>query len=759
MVVIGRGGRSPLHRTDIVSSAAKRRQVRDGKIDIRTFDWQGRNWDLFDRVSIVSYGLGTLTFNNLSKAQIVPAIQPDDPNQDPEPVTGGVETEIVASLKGPFGGPSEIVATMGTNFQIAGEGYLVGTEGEVDNEWDVVSSEELKKVGRESLLQNADGSVRQKLDDDDFVSRMWRAHPRFRNMPMSPLTATQDDCLEWLLLSRRARGQLRTRMSAGWMFIPSEVRTLGGQQFVDPEGGLPQEVEDWEEPFGANADQDPFLEELIDVMTAPLKDEDDLAGVVPWLLVGPGDQANNIRQQPWRRSDEETADHERRTELAKSIAIGLDWPVEKVLGMGESSYWNAWQIDQSAFEEHLDPLLQLVLSSFTVGWYRPMLLEMGVAPEVVAKSLLWRDLSSFGQLSAWSRATDAFDREAIGLEALRKYGRFSEEDAPDDDELEERREAKKTVEVVESGDEDEAPSDEDPGPAEPSEEEEVAASVGVTAAVGDSTMARLAAIDQGLMSRITTAGDAAVGRALEKAGAKIRSRTSNDKEQFAQIADVPNEEIGQVLGKWYVTEQLQFTDDDLIDEATFDKLEGQVDRWIEDAQKEAHAAVTGLVDSEPVRDLEDEERNRLGATELILGYLVALSLSRLFTPSSDPEQGEVRAGAVSPLPIMEAMSVAGGGGTSAPLPTSYEQGIGNGTTVTGWLEDGGFFVEGFRWVYGDPGARETTFQPHLDLDASEFASWDDPVVANFTTWPSASHFYPQDHGGCLCSFERIVFQA
>lgn len=744
-VTIGSGGRRRRASRQPILAAGQRRKVKNGRIDIRTFEWQKRNWDLLDRVGVVGYGMG-LTHNTLSKAQIIPAILPNNPDEDPEPSTAPDEIDLINAFRGPFGEAPDLVATAGVNFGVAGEAYVLGTP---EEGYDIVSSEQLQQLSTQAVLLGPDGQVQRKLTDDDYVARIWRAHPRFREMPHAQLTAAADDCLEWLLLSRKARGHLRTRLSAGYLFIPNEINPAKMQEFVTEEG---EEAEgEWEEPNGANMDADELMEELIAIMTRPLLDEDDLAGVVPWLLRGPGEAGQHIRQEAWRRSDEEQADSERRMELIKTIGGALDWPVEKVLGMGDSSYWNAWQIDASSFEEHFEPGLRGILRSLTIAWYRPMLEEMGMSPEEARKRIMWRDLSAFQPEPDFDQAAVAHERLVISDEALRRYGRFDEDrDAPDEAELERRKPV-----IIEAPVEEESTPE---GGAEPGsdEAEDVAASL-VAASTqerdAERLAGRLASIDHGLLTRITSAADRELNRALTQAGARIRSKVVN-KEEASILKDTPNELVGRHLGALYVRQTLQLEDGDLIPPGTFRQLERDLERWIRQAQDAAADEVESFT-GQVLRNESDEEEGASTAVALIIGILVALALGRLFTSRPSPDEGEIAETSIPPNEIMEALSVAGGAGMVAPIGNTFDQGIGNGQRVREWMEAAGFFTEGYRWSYGDPSARDANFEPHRRLDGTEFVSWEESALANIGGWPGVSHYYPQDHGGCLCSYERI----
>lgn len=148
-VVIGGQSRRPGRSRQPIVAAASRRVVRDGRLDIRSYEWQKRNWELFDRVGVVSYGIGTLTYNTLSKAQIIPALLPENPNDDPEPIEDGLEVELLDSLRGRYGEAPDITATAAVNFQVGGEAWLWGN---AESEYDILSTEQLQQMGQSTVI-------------------------------------------------------------------------------------------------------------------------------------------------------------------------------------------------------------------------------------------------------------------------------------------------------------------------------------------------------------------------------------------------------------------------------------------------------------------------------------------------------------------------------------------------------------------------------------------------------------------------------
>jgi hypothetical protein len=59
-------------------------------------------------------------------------------------------------------------------------------------------------------------------------------------------------------------------------------------------------------------------------------------------------------------------------------------------------------------------------------------------------------------------------------------------------------------------------------------------------------------------------------------------------------------------------------------------------------------------------------------------------------------------------------------------------------------------MTGYTW---QTGMTLRPFPPHADLDGVEFATFDDPVLANDGDFPDISSFLPGDHSGCACDWQ------
>jgi hypothetical protein len=75
--------------------------------------------------------------------------------------------------------------------------------------------------------------------------------------------------------------------------------------------------------------------------------------------------------------------------------------------------------------------------------------------------------------------------------------------------------------------------------------------------------------------------------------------------------------------------------------------------------------------------------------------------------------------------------------------------ISTGDSVTSYLEDAGTETAGYEWIHGSP---LKPFEPHEDLDGTQFTDWTDDALTNGDDWPPVPYFVPGDHEGCTCDY-------
>lgn len=817
-VLVAAARRVPLDDSKAAKKAAGKRA-----------DWQEDAWAYFDLVPEIKYATWFLG-NAMAKLRLfVATADPEDPTAEPipvdderSPISTAVATQAqyeLARLAGGGGGGGsnslgEILREANMNLEIAAEGYLVGFGARIDEEtgreisperWEIKSVSEVETKdarlpdGRKATTVVLDGPGDQAgtpLDPDlDTAIRFWQRHPRWGSTPDCSMRGVLDECETLLVLSRQARAESRSRLPAGILVTPAEF---------DYGSAAETAADDGEEAIG-----DPFLNALVIALTEPIQDESSPAGLAPLLARVPSAPGDNLRDRFFHidlaRKTDEALDARIKTRIDR-IARGLNLPVEVVMGHQQTTFANAEQVDQDTFEDHLEPRAILLCDIFTGEFLRQQLREAfatadGIVPDAVEDEIrnvfVWYDASRLvASPDLAGGADEAFDKQAISVDAYRKYKGYGEDDAPDDADL---RDAT-LLSIVRSapslapsllpfvrGFEDvriEAPA----ADGAPSDEEATAAAQAAVALLSargipvpaplaltaaprvpeDNPGRRLVEIDRDLRARLLVLADRTMTRALERAGNIIKSKAPASR---ALVRHVPSDRVGATLGRSIVA-SAGINPDDLLAGA-FDSMEDQFLAWGAHAQEEAielaSTVAGGFTKAErealKLRQAEDLAEAWAWARET----LEAQAAARLFDPNAFlDEVGEVDPNLrIQAGIIRQAMTRAGGtrgvqtGGAGeawialADGGTRPAGGIGTGELIREALTSHDVSVEAYRWVYG-PAARKAPFLPHMDLDGIVFENFDDEVLANSDSFPETSHYLPGDHAGCLCDFEPVI---
>jgi hypothetical protein len=170
-------------------------------------------------------------------------------------------------------------------------------------------------------------------------------------------------------------------------------------------------------------------------------------------------------------------------------------------------------------------------------------------------------------------------------------------------------------------------------------------------------------------TRLLTASDIAVARALERAGARTRAKGKRDATITAALkanGDPDNGAVCASLGKTRVKTRLALTEVDLVDDAAFTALFGQWNKWVGGAQATMFAEVGKLGSMEAhVTALEHRAARDLKSGWAVLNEgLLATGRKRLFglAETEAPPRGEYDPNAiVTPGLVRHALVVAGEG--------------------------------------------------------------------------------------------------
>lgn len=301
---------------------------------------------------------------------------------------------------------------------------------------------------------------------------------------------------------------------------------------------------------------------------------------------------------------------------------------------------------------------------------------------------------------------------------------------------------------------------------------------------------RHVAIERDLRTRLLQLADSAVGRTLEKAGMRVKSKAAGargtkaaagmSRSAFAAMfADCQPREIPSLLGADAVR-ALGLQDTQLLD-GSLTELQGRFQLLVKRAQHAAAMAAAqaaGQDDYNPDALDEEMQPHRDAGWAIMAAGLSSLALGLLYNPHpSAPEVGEFDDSALVPPGLVRAALDRAGGaregdtrtirGAEVPQPTSPSTaedavpvgGATAGPEMQATFEDQlGISQDGMTWIYGDA-PRSKEFQPHKDLDGQTFTGWDDPILTNTGDWPDYDHYFCGDHNGCECDAALSYTQA
>lgn len=713
--------------------------------------------------------------------------------------------EIVAGFAARDGGQGVLLERLGVNLFVAGEALLVNravaerrpTAAERPEQVPTVMDWEVRAVGEIRKAQTGDGMVivdtpDQRdgipLEGDAYVERVWRKHARWSGWADSNFRAAVGVLEELDLLARLSRASIRSRLLAGMLTLPDELDFGDADQ---PAGE------------GNGGSRVTFDREIAEAMTAVIGDEADPNTVAPLVLRGPvallGSDAVRVIEFPRRYGEDERAEYE---EAVKRLGRTLDLPVERIVGMADLNHWTAWQVDDTTYEAYIEPLVDVAREALTYGLLRPLLTEEGCPPEVVERLLVNADPSALvRQPDRGKTASEGHGLFTLSDEAWRQANGFSAADAPSDDELRRRLAMTRSTLSAEvftflleevgllpagtaekvaamkpaggqsapAGNSGAEPVDEQGIPDGEGDQPEARAAV-VAAASRLVAAHSLSLADRVLRERVTTAADAVVSRAVERAGAKLRTRAQKHTDTRAALrnaGDVPNTEVGRVLGDAVVSALAN--DEDLFGDA-FEDLHSRFDQWTADVQADALdtlASVAEVSDTERTSIEREQAEDREQAWGWLLGALLALASAKLRGGDIADTDGEFDPSIVVPPGLVrEALAMAGGErverAAQGGLLTVTGQpvgGVATGRVIRLAFAQGGFPWSGYVWNYG-LAPRQQPFEPHRALAGAEFATWDDPLLANAAgVWPYVAHFHPGDHWYCRCDFAPVIAEA
>lgn len=459
------------------------------------------------------------------------------------------------------GGRSGLLGAYGRLMFLTGEALLFVSIDKDDNteQWEMLSSDELRIQG-ENMTRYKAPSIEaenyqspteddyEPINDDTAVAyRLWKRHPRFSYLADSTMQGVLDVCEELVLLTQAVRARAKSRLASSGILI------VNGKVLPSPAEPTPDE----------DPEEDVFLNDLTDAMTAPIVDEGAASSVVPLVVRVDVEDIDKVMKHiqivdPTQLYPETGL----RYECVQRLAIGLDLPPEILTGLHDSNHWSAWQVDEQTWKAHLQPVAQQLVDDLTSAYFRPSLRKENVDG--------WQDyVISFDAAAIINhpdRGRDAKEVHALGAlsdEALRDATGFDDEDAPNEQEqwkwigiklrdatYVKYGEPSVRLGGVMTGPDQIIDSSDDPaagGGSADVKKVPPAAPDDTTHAVPGEVIGSLNG-NTVIVSRILGASDLSLLRARELAGARLKSHAKRDKEAQATLEGVKASQAAATLG-------------------------------------------------------------------------------------------------------------------------------------------------------------------------------------------------------------------
>lgn len=536
-------------------------------------EWQQRCWNAYRNVEVAQYGINWQA-DKLSKLRLFVATQPADRSLPPVPSTDKRAIAALDRLKRPYGTHAKLIRAAVMNLGIAGEFQLVGLDQGVmgKERWNVYSSSEVVPGPEGFQIVEQGQTVGRTLTKNDFVLRIWNQDPQWSSLATSPMRAILGPCSDIVWLDMLVRATARQRIAlAGILKVPSEL-SFGPTDDT--------ESDDSEE-------MDPFITELMEACMASLKDEESMNAAMPVIIRGAAEYLRDLTQESLDRPFDEQIGHLLEKAIRR-VGMGINLPMEITTGLGDTTHWAASAITQDAYNSHLDPIALRLVNDLTYGFFWPTL-EIG-DPTAEDVPFIWYDPSEIIAQPDMAKVMQyGHESGAVSHKAWRRQFNVPETDAPDEMEMLDRaimRRGNVDPFITESYFKTIAPQIPWDRPAnQTGQQNQVQDPAQMESAPGDTPTetAPLYPSDSHTVpvesaGFLLGAADAAVRRALDLAGTRLRTKVQKDKETYALIASATSFRVAAILGPDRVDPLLPEKPEDIF-EGAFGNLREQFFLW------------------------------------------------------------------------------------------------------------------------------------------------------------------------------------
>jgi hypothetical protein len=370
--------------------------------------WQDAAWHFYNTIGEYAYAVNWVG-NLLSRAKLFATR--DDGNGPRRLPADDPASEYLDSLFLDSQGKATALQQIGVHYTVAGEAYIVGTDGPDGDHWEVVASSRISNQNGNWIV---DGMP---LTGTPLVIRIWRPHPVEKNAATSPSRAALPILSEIERLTMHVAAQVDSRLiSAGILFLPNEMTFA----VIDEDGNV------------ITGSSDLFVQTLQDVAARAIQNRDSAGALVPIVVSADGEAIDKAQHLTfWSELDNQAI--ELRTEAIRRLALSMDMPPEILTGQGDVNHWSAWSIDESAIKSHTEPLLARIADDLAVGYLRSMLIQDGMLPEEARAYGIGVDTTEMRLRPNRSQeALELWDRGVLNAQTLVEETGFKADNIQDD---------------------------------------------------------------------------------------------------------------------------------------------------------------------------------------------------------------------------------------------------------------------------------------------------------------------------------------
>lgn len=411
-------------------------------------DWQKEAWERMEDVGELRFAVQWKKAL-VSRFRLVASDLDPDTGRPTGATTNTAAQDIVRRIAGGTAGQAQLIGRFTVLLSVPGEGWLAIIYREVEDgagikrveeQWHVLSTEEIENKGSTTTILLQDGSKHEMNPETDTLSRIWDPNPRRTWEADSAVRSALPTLREIVRMGQNIEGAGKSRQAGnGLLVLPEEISMPPRQAptgAVDPDApALPEPPQ----PPVQYVTTEQIREALQAAMAQAIENPASAEALVPILLQTKGEWIDKIRHIKFDSQVQEQSITTREKAIRR-LALALDMPSEVLLGLADLNHWSLWGIEDEALRWHSAPLMETICDGLTEHLLRPMLERDGIDADNV---VVWYDQTDvesdpehdekvrkayeLGLISseAYARELDLQEEDVYDLTTLEGWGKWA----------------------------------------------------------------------------------------------------------------------------------------------------------------------------------------------------------------------------------------------------------------------------------------------------------------------------------------------